>query len=354
MKRKLYILIGGNGFIGSYIRKFLKNSNINNTNTSNSLIVIDNKVNKVSDIFNNENEIFIKDNFENVIDKVLQIVKEKLDSYEGTLIDTIEIHHLAAIVGVNSVINDNSYFEQEMKLNYAVFNFIKELKNMNKNMNKDTNKNKNINFIYYSSSEVYGNKPYQLEIKPTELQTIEDKNFKRNRYNALKSFGEYLFNDLDNSEDKNFNYLVIRPYNVIGIGQRDEFILPKMVKDAFYNKKIKIYGNGLQSRTFIYVEDFVNIVLNAVELVKPHNFKILNISNISNFSTIKNFANIIKDKVSFILKEIVDIEYEDNDILIGQEKRIPDIERQYNILKLKPQKKLEKIIEEYIDWFIKD
>lgn len=151
--------------------------------------------------------------------------------------------------------------------------------------------------------------------------------------------------------------MVIRPYNVIGKGQREEFVVPKMVKDAFLNKSITIYGNGDQKRIFIDVEDFVDSVLQAIDKIldkQEFDFKVLNIANISNYSSIKKLANYISDKISYIIKENIEINYIEDKIKIGQEKRIPDTQRLYTELNIRPQKKLNEILDDYIDWYIKN
>jgi len=321
MSKKLYVLIGGNGFIGSHLQKKLNEKNL-------PFIVIDNSE---SSIVNNE---FIKGNFEQNVNLVLDEIKKLT-----TINDVIEIHHLAAIVGVSDVINSKNYFNKEIILNFAVKEFIEKLKQFRKN----------INFIYYSSSEVYGDLEYQFENKNTNEAPIESEKFLRERYNVIKTFNEYYFNDDE------INYLVIRPYNVVGEGQRENFVIPKMVKDAVFDKKILIYGDGSQSRVFIYIEDFINAVLHAVDKIldkKEFNYKILNIANSSNYITIKKLANLIAEKVSFEIKEIINIEYKDESIKIGAKKRIPDLQRLYTDLQFRPQKKLDKIVEDYIKWYL--
>ena len=320
------ILIGGNGFIGSHYQiKHLEKE---------TLIVSDKKE---SSIVKSD---FIEGTFERTWPQILDLCIKYIKANEN-----IEIHHFAANVGVTSVINNNNFFNEELLLNYNMHEFLKNLRQ------KINNK---INFIYYSSSEVYGNIEYQFENKPTQSSPIEDQNFLRNRYTVQKLFGEYYFNDI--CENLNIDYLVIRPYNVVGIGQREEFVIPKMVKDAILNNEITIYGDGKQQRVFIHVEDFINSVDESIDKIlnkKEFNFKIINIANISNYISIEKLANLISDKVSYAIKELIKIEKVNNDIRVGQFKRIPDIERLYHKIKYKPQKKLPEILDEYIQWYMK-
>ena len=321
------ILIGGNGFIGShYQKKYLDKE---------TLIVVDKEKSNIVD------SNFIKGAFENIWPQVLDLCLKYVKSNE-----IIEIHHLAANVGVESIVNNSKYFNEEILLNYSVNEFLKNLKL------KVGNK---INFIYYSSSEVYGDLEYQFENKPIQSSSIEDEKFLRNRYGVQKLFGEYYFKDICKNLD--INYLVIRPYNVVGIGQREEFVIPKMVKDAVIDNKITIYGDGKQQRIFIHIEDFINAVDFSIDKIlnkKEFNFEIINIANISNYISIEKLAKLIADKVAYAIKELVNIEKIDDNIKVGQFKRIPDIERLYHKIGFKPQKKLPEIIDEYIRWYLKE
>ena len=334
---KTYILIGGKGFIGSHMVNYINSL----PEASESKIIIidptsDNERN-ISVIKNlNQNIIFFNKKFEDIIEILFTYVKTKIDFN-----NTIEIHHLAAELGVSSIIESKNYFKNEINLSMSVSIFL----------NKLSTSFKKINFVYYSSSEVYGDLEYQNEKKTTETPSPEDDKFLRNRYNIFKTFGEYFFKDI--CDQLNINFLIIRPYNVIGIGQREEFVIPKMIKDAFKDKKITIYGSGDQVRLFIDVDDFCRISLEAIKMKenKKFDFTVLNVCNNSNYSNINKLAKIISEKVAYELKEDIKIEKIDNEIKVGQEKRIPDIERQYRILQLHPEKKLNEIINEYINWY---
>lgn len=57
----------------------------------------------------------------------------------------------------------------------------------------------------------------------------------------------------------NLNYVILRFSNVYGKGSRS-------VVDKFLNSsELTIYGDGLQTRTFVYVDDLVNGILQAIQ-----------------------------------------------------------------------------------------
>ena len=328
---KAYILIGGNGFIGKYMYNYI--NNLPDLDENDKIIIIDPTLTTES---TQPNTIYINKNFEESVDILYNYIQSNLD-----LNSTIEIHHLAANVGVQSVIDNENYFKEEILLNNSLILFLNKISTYK------------INFIYYSTSEVYGDLEYQYENKPLQIPSIEDPKFKRNRYGVLKNFEEYYFNDI--CDQLNINLLIIRPYNVIGIGQRDEFIIPKMISDAFLNNKITIYGSGDQRRVFIDVNEFIEAVFRSIDQIlikKNFDFKILNIANLSNYTSIKNIADIISRKVSYQTKEEITIDYVDDEIMVGQIKRIPDVERLYRKINYRPQKKLSLIIDEYLTWYI--
>lgn len=59
---------------------------------------------------------------------------------------------------------------------------------------------------------------------------------------------------------------ILRLYNVYGVGQDSETaVIPSFIKRLKENKYIVIEGSGNQTRDFIYVDDIVSIIIEAVE-----------------------------------------------------------------------------------------
>ncbi len=68
----------------------------------------------------------------------------------------------------------------------------------------------------------------------------------------------------------NMNVCIVRPFNVYGPGQKDGecgAVIPRWATSLLNNKSIQIYGDGKQSREFIYIDDLVSsyeIIINKM------------------------------------------------------------------------------------------
>jgi nucleoside-diphosphate-sugar epimerase len=56
--------------------------------------------------------------------------------------------------------------------------------------------------------------------------------------------------------------IIVRPENIYGTGQNKEYgyVIHRFIEDIKNNKSVTIYGDGLQMRDFIYVDDVVDTV----------------------------------------------------------------------------------------------
>ena len=119
----------------------------------------------------------------------------------------------------------------------------------------------NAHFIFFSSSEIYGNP------SPENIPTTEDyKGYlscqgQRSCYSESKRLGEtlcYIYN-----KKYNVSTNIIRPFNIYGPGisiETDYRMIPNLIKSALRNQPVNIYGNGNQTRTFCYVTDAITAI----------------------------------------------------------------------------------------------
>ena len=110
------------------------------------------------------------------------------------------------------------------------------------------------NIFLASSSEVYHlpNKIPTDESEPIKIPDILNPRFS---YAGGKILTELI--GINNA--KFFNKMIIfRPHNVYGNDMGNEHVIPEMIKKVKNAKKtIKMKGSGLQTRSFIYIDDFV-------------------------------------------------------------------------------------------------
>jgi len=115
-------------------------------------------------------------------------------------------------------------------------------------------KDKNIKrFVYSSSSSVYGD---------SELPMREDRVLRPvSPYGVTKLAGEhlcYLYY-------KNYGVPIVslRYFTVYGPRQRPDMAINKFVKAILNNDELVIFGNGMQTRDFTYVDDVVEAIILA-------------------------------------------------------------------------------------------
>ena len=167
-----------------------------------------------------------------------------------------------------------------------------------------------------SSSEVY-HLPKKIPTDEKEPLKIPDVFNPRYSYSGGKILTELL--GINNA--KFFEKMIIfRPHNVYGKDMGYEHVVPEIIKKVKKAKKsIKIKGSGLQTRSFIYIEDFVK----AFYLVFKKG-KHLNIYNIGTQEKIK-IIDLVKNVIKLLNKKL--IIKKEKIAKGGTEHRTPDIKK---------------------------
>lgn len=117
--------------------------------------------------------------------------------------------------------------------------------------------------VLLSSAEIYMN--------PTTNPIIEEDDYRKHYYQSVNEYtmSKQLIEILGNffTQKYNMNILIPRPANIYGPGDfsKKGGVISQFIQNIHENKKIAILSNGSQSRSFIYVEDFVKGVLNLIE-----------------------------------------------------------------------------------------
>ena len=227
MKKITYLITGGAGNIGSALASRLAQEKYNN------IIVVDNlSTGKIEKLPEKENIKFIKANTNNYNDIVPIFGRYNFDF----------VFHYAAVVGV----------KRTLKNPMMVLEDIEGIKNI-----LLLSKNTGVKRVFYSSSsEVYG-EPFEIpqNEKTTPLNS-------RLPYAIVKNIGEAFFKSYQ--EEYGLDYTIFRFFNTYGVNQSDDFVVPIFIKLALKNDSIHIYGDGLQTRSFCYVDDNVDACINAI------------------------------------------------------------------------------------------
>ncbi|MEO4054282.1 NAD-dependent epimerase/dehydratase family protein [Solibacillus sp. CAU 1738] len=112
-------------------------------------------------------------------------------------------------------------------------------------------------FVFTSSAAVYGD---QLELPITEDRQLNPLSV----YGMNKQIGEMYCERWQ--QFHNLPTLIYRFSNVYGPGaNQTDAIIPRITEKIINNEVLTIYGDGNQSRDFIYVDDIANAIIRGVE-----------------------------------------------------------------------------------------
>lgn len=223
----IILITGGAGNVGSAIANRLSQ------NIENEIVIIDNLSTGSSlKIPQKKNVTFIKANTNNYNDISPVFGRYNFDY----------VFHYAAVVGVKRTL------ENPM----MVLEDIEGIKNI-----LSLSKNSGVKRVFYSSSsEVYG-EPFEIpqNEKTTPLNS-------RLPYAIVKNVGEAFFKSY--YQEYGLEYTIFRFFNTYGPNQSEDFVVPRFLKSALKNEPIYIYGDGLQTRSFCYVEDNIDTCIKAL------------------------------------------------------------------------------------------
>jgi len=262
------IITGGLGFIGSNLVELLINKKF-------KVINID-KVTYSSNFYNtreylkNKNYKFIKCDLNNKIKLKKIIFKYK----------PIGIFNLAAETHVDRSIDGPESFIKSNIL--GVFNLLEIFRKYSK-------KNKKTRLIHISTDEVYGDilKGRSHEGFPYKPSSP---------YAASKAASDHLVS----SYVRTFKIpaIVTNCSNNYGPKQHPEKLIPKLIYNILNNKSLPIYGNGKNSREWIFVEDHCEALLKVFQKGKIGEFyNIGSNKNLDNLEICKILIKIAKQKI---------------------------------------------------------
>ncbi|WP_456376366.1 NAD-dependent epimerase/dehydratase family protein, partial [Lutibacter sp.] len=224
---KTILITGGAGNIASALATKLAN------NKENTIVIIDNlSTGSLLKVPKNENVHFIKADVNNYKDIVPVFGRYNFEY----------VFHYAAVVGVQRTL-DNPML---------VLNDIEGIKNI-----LSLSKNSGVQRVFYSSSsEVYG--------EPFEIPQNENTTPLNSRlpYAIVKNVGEAFFKSY--YQEYGLEYTIFRFFNTYGVNQSEDFVIPRFLNLALKNKPITIYGDGLQTRSFCYVDDNIDTCINVM------------------------------------------------------------------------------------------
>ena len=307
--KKTYLVTGGKGFIGKAVSLSLLEKNQN-------VIIFDNNF--------REKKFFLKH-------KNLKIIKGDIRKKNDLNKIKTKIHtviHLAAINGTK-----NFYDKPDLVLEVGVKGIINVI---------DFCKDKNIKEIFLaSSSEVYQTAPSFPTDENVRL-IIPNPHNPRFSYSSTKIISEILLLNSDYFK----KVVIFRPHNIYGADMGKKHVIPELIIKILKGKKsLTIQGNGKNSRSFCYIDDFVK-ALNLI--IKKGKHK--EIYNIGNEEEIK-IIDLTKLLIKLLKKDLKIITSAKS--FYNANRRLPDLTK-LKKLGYKPKINLNLGLSNTIDWYKKN
>lgn len=181
-------------------------------------------------------------------------------------------------------------------------------------------------FIQIGSSVEYGNQ------KSPHLENKNKITLKSN-YAKAKFFATKLALDL--YKKKKFPIVVLRLYQVYGPRQKDNRLIPSLIKSCL-NKKNFPCTDGSQLRDFVYINDVVSSFFKCYDNKKTYG-QIFNIGS-GKPKKIKSIINLIKNQIGFGLPEFGKIKIRSDE----NSKLFPNINKAKKLLRWSPKINLQK------------
>ncbi len=331
MSKKVYLITGGCGFIGScLIRELLKDDNTKVINidklsyASNPSAIGD--VSKDNYIFYQE-DISDRNSITNIIKdhNPHYIINLAAESHVDRSIDGPEVFIKSNITGTFNILD----------LSYQYWlNLGEDLKSEFK-------------FIHVSTDEVYGT------LNANEKPFIEESAYKPNNpYSASKASSDHLVRAWN--ETYNFPSIITNTTNNYGPWQFYEKLIPLVITKCLNGQPIPVYGDGKQVRDWIHVEDHVNGILTVLSNGSAgEKYNIGNNNEIENIAVVNAICNLLDDLLSF--------EKGHHNKLIQFVKDRPGHDQRYALnnkkvlaLGWKPQIKWDDGIKSTVEWYLKN
>lgn len=269
MKTNKILVTGGAGFIGSCLIKLWLKSDPKVEIVNLDKLTYCGDLARLDEIKANPRYRFIQGD---ICDK--QVVQEAMQNCMGVI-------HLAAETHVDrSLLDAKEFIDSNFYGTYVLLESARKV-----GVKK---------FLTVSTDEVYGSKDkgYFKESDPLSPTSP---------YSIAKTAADFL--TLSYAHSYNLHTIVTRGGNTYGPYQYPEKVVPLFVSNALTDQKLPLYGDGLQVRNWLYVEDHARGILTAFS--KGKKGEAYNVSSsvyMTNIELTKRILKILNKPTSLIQK----------------------------------------------------
>lgn len=254
---KTILITGGCGFIGSNFIKYILIKYPNYKVVNLDLLTYAGDVKKLSEVTKLENYFFVQGDISdrNCVTKIFNtfaidtVINFAAESHVDKSIESPEIFTRTNILGTQ-VLLEEARRSWEIKENSS---FVSKYK-------------KNTRYLQISTDEVYGN------LGSEGLFTEESPISPNSPYSASKAGADLLVKAYYSTYG--MPVMITRCSNNYGPYQHPEKLIPLMIWNALENNKMPIYGDGLQIRDWLHVEDHcraIDVVIHQGEIGEVYN-----------------------------------------------------------------------------------
>ncbi len=311
---KNILVTGGAGFIGSNFVRYMLNKHQDYKIVNLDLLTYAGNIKSLDDVKDNPNYLFVK----------------------GDIADNKLVDKIVSDNKIDVIIN----FAAESHVDRSITNpdiFVKTNVLGTQNLLEVAKKYKTEKFFQISTDEVYGS------LGKTGFFTEKTPLSPNSPYSASKASADLLVMAYHHTFGLNVN--ITRCSNNYGPYQFPEKLIPLFITNALDNKQVPLYGDGLNIRDWLFVEDHCSAI--DTVLHKGKNGEIYNVGG-NNEKTNKYITDTILKylgKDSSLIKYVAD--------RLGHDRRYAiDATKIKEELGWQPQYKFEQAIEKTIQWYL--
>jgi len=322
---KTVLITGGAGFLGKYFVHTLEYLNEHVLRTPCKIKVMENFIVGRRDVFEE--------------DENLEVIEQDISLPFEIGFPVDHIIHAASIASPK--------FYDAHKLETIDVGFLGTKNMLNLARKKDIE-----SFLFFSSSEVYGDPSPEFIPTPESYHGNVSCTGARAPYDEPKRIGETLcvtYYDLFGTPVK-----IVRPFNVYGPGMRldDGRGIVNLVAEGFKNERLLVYGSGRNTRTWTYITDGMSGFFKV--LLSDQNREVFNVGNDEGEISMSSLA----EKVSDLIENRPRVEYVEGPSGVYRQadvsRRCPDITKIKETLGFSPQVSLDEGLSRFIGWAEKE